>query len=65
MFDELTMHLGGPQYLGVFTKKAVWTERFCDLKKWAHIKLWYSNANEKPTFGDYLRFGGWIDPYAK
>ncbi|CAL6090333.1 Lysozyme_family protein [Hexamita inflata] len=64
MYDELQMHLGGPQRIGVMTKKALWTEQMCNMK-WDHIKLWYVNHNKKPTFGDYTMFGGWKTPFVK
>lgn len=65
MYDELQMHLGSPERIGVLTKRATWMEDFCNYAKWGHVKLWYVNQNEKQQFGDFTNFGAWKAPWAK
>jgi hypothetical protein len=65
MYDELQMHLGNHERIGLLTKRAVWMEDYCNYNKWGHVKLWYVNQNDKSTFGDFTQFGGWKEPMAK
>jgi len=51
--------------IGIYSSKYQWTNIFCQATGYEQFPLWYAHYDKKPSFEDFVPFGGWQKPVIK